>query len=209
VSALVSDVRIRAEAAVLGVANGISRTVFVRLTGYDGDTAGLRVRIGEGPLGTLAGVRAWGVTADGPCPTGIHAGTLIHIKALLKSVSREAWLTVTAEAPGRVGAHRVGSTAAKRTIHLVTFINVNTSSADVQRVESPTVLTDAVSLIAIRLAECMIPTCYFLARFFTDDGGGRADVSSKTGAVVVARRVVTGGVRSAGLGHTLVYVYAH
>jgi len=208
-SAFIANVWIWAVATVLRIADSVAGTVGVGLARYDSDTSDLRRRIRESPVRTLATVRPRRVGANGSRAAGVRSRTLVDVKALFEGIAGKAGLTLAAEASRSVGTICVGATTTKRSVDLVTLIDINTASCNVQRVKGPAVFTNTVRLIAIGLAECMFPTRDVFARLFTRDGGRGADVARRTVALEPAGRVDASRMRSARLRPTLIQVHTH
>lgn len=82
------------------------------------------------------------------------------------------------------------------------------TSWDIERIESPSVFADAISLVTISFAESMFPTGDFVARSFASDVRRCPDESCFTFAVITSSCVSTDRCRSTRIVQTLVHVFA-
>lgn len=207
-SAVVSNVGLGAQATLLRIANGISRTVAVHLARHYAYALDVRVGIRNRSLWTRARVGTLGVGARGPVAASIRPRALVYIHALFESVSRESWPALATEPAQSVRADRISAAASRRPVYRVALVYINASSRDVVRIERPSVLADAVSLVAVRLAVRVISASYLVARCFTRYMGRGSNEARLAFAVITAPRVAADRRRPARVRKTLVHIHA-
>ena len=115
-----------ADTDLLWAAESVARAVLVPLAGLDVDTlGGDGVRHGARRAAALEA--AWEVLTGPAEATGGDPGALVNINAADLRVPGVAWLALTDEAAGQVGADRVLSTGAR----LAALVHVDTAGRDV------------------------------------------------------------------------------
>lgn len=78
-SAVVSNVRLRAQTSLLGVANCITRTIAVRVAGHNADALDVRIGIGYRLVRTRTRVRTFGVRTYRSLPTDIGPIAFVYV----------------------------------------------------------------------------------------------------------------------------------
>jgi hypothetical protein len=129
----------------------------------------------------------------------VTIGTLVHIEALAIGVSLESFRTRALVAARAVTTNRIQTTFSGRTMHLIAFININTTGSNVAGIISPTFFADAVRFLSFRFAKSVLSTRDVLTWSFTLD---LRRCANKTGLAFALKR--TGSVDTRGIRATCV-----
>lgn len=152
VATVVADVGFGAQAALVGVADGVAGAVVVVLARDDGDASDGWVGVGDRSLGAHASVRTLRVLTNRVLTTSVGRSAFIDVEALFRRIACEAWWTGTLIPTAVIRADRVDSAHAGGSVRGVALIDVDAAFRDVRGKEGPALFADTKGFVAFRLA---------------------------------------------------------
>lgn len=210
-SAIVSNVRFWAEAALGFIADGVSGTIGAGRATHDGYTSHTWIWVGDGALRAAAGVSST-LHIDALSSQSALARTrsaFVHIHTLGVRVSRESRGTGTGVSAGAVRAGGIVATAAEGSVHYIALVDVHTSRGYIARIVGPSLFADTVGLVLIRFAIGVGSTPHILARLLAGHPRWTAHISSLTVTAIGSGSIQALGMGSANVrvGATLIDVH--
>lgn len=198
-TAIVANIRFRAQAALGFVTDGIAGTVLAAGAAHNGHAAHTGIRIGDGVLRAATSIPAAGhvhalgsgSTLAGPRPT------LVHVHALGMRIARVAGRAGARVASGGVRASRIQTAASKWSMECIALIDIHASRRDIARVVGPSLLAHAVGFILIGFAVGMVSAPDIFAGLLAGHSRGTAHIA---GLAVTA--VGSGSVQALRVGTT-------
>lgn len=210
-TAVIANIRFRAQASLGCITDGITRTVLVGGATDNRHTPYTGIWICNCVLGATTGVSTtWYIyalstssTFAGSCPA------LIHIHALRVRISRETRRAGTRKSSSAVRACGILTTTSERSVQQIALVDVHTTRRDIAGVVGPSILAHTVGFVLIRLAIGVSSTPHILAWLFASHPWGAAHISRLAFTAVRSRCVQALGMGTTDLcmGATLIDVH--
>lgn len=178
-TAIVSDIGFGAETAFVLIANGVSRTFVIRFAADNSDASNSGIRIGDRARWTSTIKGSCQVIANGTFAARVRFSAFIQINAQPFGVSGKAWRTLARISTRDILADGVVSALARRSMHRVTLIDIDTTSSDVAGIEGPSLFTHTVRLCAIGLAVGVRSASYVFTWGLALNAGRCSNISRK------------------------------
>lgn len=210
-TAVITNIRFRTQAALCSITYGVTRAVFVSGAADNGHTPHTRIRIGNGVPGATTGVSTTGYvhTFSSSSTLAGSGSALIHIDAFRVRISRESRWAGTCKSSGTVCTRGILATASERSMHHIALIDVHTARSDIARVVGPSILAHTVGFILIRFAVGMGSTANILARLLARHSWRTTHISRLAFTAVRSGRIQALGMGTThlGMGATLIDVH--